>query len=168
MGMCDICIPVIPGLLKHGYPLKAYPAGVIGVLRLLSLIIYFLTLVTFAGTFFIYNPINLFGDTLLESPSISEIRQTFGPGCAALSVPTADQLGDTLPLTALVTRAARFDPGAPKSVFANGDPLDGAIVEDGDVVFTEFVSNNQTNVIRFNLIVKLNTGKLIRCKELHA
>ena len=159
MGFLDTFLPVIPGLLKHGYPLSAYPPRSIGCLRLASFAVYSISLLTFLVTSYIFNPIDLFGDTLLQSPSTLEIRPNFGPGCTALSVPTDAHFGDFMPFPSLKVQATQFDPSATPLFFENGTSVEGAIVQAGDTLVAVGPVFNQTTVVEFNLAVDLNPGK---------
>lgn len=149
------CVPIAPGLLRHGYPLGAYPSSALWILRFLSVLVYSLSFFTFLGTAIIYNPENLFGDSLLSSPSSFEIRSEFGSGCRALSAVTGDDFNDLMPLTAVRLRVNRTDPAASPAEFANGTSIDGRILSSG-VQITEFgPSFNFTRAVRFELSARI-------------
>lgn len=78
-----------PGMVRLTPLLNSYSQSEQRTIHVLSFFVYLLTGVTFLGTIFLYNPDNVFGDTLISSPRNTVIRQTFAPGCLALS-PYAD------------------------------------------------------------------------------
>ena len=76
---------VAPGVVRLSPLLDQYSASQQRKIACLSGIVYILSGITLAGTIYLYNPDNLFGDTLISSPVNTVIQSSYDPGCTGLS-----------------------------------------------------------------------------------
>lgn len=87
---------VAPGVVRLAPLLDQYTESERRKITLLSVSAYLFSALSFAGTIYLYNPENLFGDTLISSPINTVINPTFTPGCTGLS-PYASSVDDFNP-----------------------------------------------------------------------
>ena len=76
---------IAPGVVRLGPLLDQYTESQIRKISCFSVLIYIFSAITFAGTIYLYNPDNLFGDTLISSPINTVIQSNYEPGCTGLS-----------------------------------------------------------------------------------
>lgn len=145
---------VAPGVVRLAPLLDQYSESERRKITFLSISAYLFSALSFAGTIYLYNPENLFGDTLISSPINTVIRPTYTPGCTGLS-PYASSVDDFNPV----------GQGIPPGVLLAADGLitvdiveNTSYIENGSEEFVRYERSDHTPIEADSLL----TGEIVR------